>query len=312
MRNVDVAVVGAGPAGVSAALTVARNGANVALLDETGAAGGWLRWSIAEQQSLGGDLAARRGHDIADWTARELADAGIPIIDGVAWGLFEDNVLGVVAGGASYQLRGAAVILATGSTDVTLPFPGWELPGVMTARAMLRFLHEHRVLPASRVAAVGAGALADETREALGLAGIQLVVAVDAPAELIAGGDGRVEWVESGGVRSPADGVVIALGRQPDPELALQALAEFGFSHVDQAFVPLRDASLQTSVPGVYVVGDAAGACTTAEAFAEGRLAAAAATGGNVRAAADELRALRTEARQADIERLRLPVTAGV
>jgi pyruvate/2-oxoglutarate dehydrogenase complex dihydrolipoamide dehydrogenase (E3) component len=65
---------------------------------------------------------------------------------------------------------------------------------------------------------------------------------------------------------------------------------------LDGCHVPVRSATLETSVPGVYVVGDAAGICSTAQALAEGELAAEAALGGaGLSGAQERVAALRTE-----------------
>jgi pyruvate/2-oxoglutarate dehydrogenase complex dihydrolipoamide dehydrogenase (E3) component len=116
-----------------------------------------------------------------------------------------------------------------------------------------------------------------------------------------------VEWLALGDARHAVDGVVLALGRQPDPQLAFQVLCEQGFARQDSAFVPLRGANLETSVPGVYVVGDAAGLCTVAEALAEGRVAGRAAVGADTTEAVAALARLRAPERAAAVAELRLP-----
>jgi pyruvate/2-oxoglutarate dehydrogenase complex dihydrolipoamide dehydrogenase (E3) component len=226
----------------------------------------------------------------------------------VAWGLFEGQLAGVVAGDRSMQVRASSIIIASGSTDIVTPFPGWELPGVMTARAALRSLHEWRGLPGDRVLVLGTGDAAAEVVEAFSLIGVGVTRAdVAGPV----GGDGKIAWAEVDGRRLDIDCVVIAQGRQPDPALALQALCDTGFSELDQAFVLLRRDTLETSVPGVYVVGDAAGSCSAAEAFAEGRLAGLAAVGADVTDAQADVSRLRSAARTAETERLRLPAAAN-
>jgi pyruvate/2-oxoglutarate dehydrogenase complex dihydrolipoamide dehydrogenase (E3) component len=308
MRETDVLVVGAGTAGVAAALAAREVGASVMLVDEFGAAGGWLRWSIAVQTRLSRDVPEGRGVEVAAQLAELLRAAAIQITHGVAWGLFEDQLVGVVAGDRSMQVSASSIIIASGSTDIVTPFPGWELPGVMTARAALRSLHEWRVLPGERVLVLGTGDAAVEVAEALSLAGGGISRA-DVAAEV--GGDGRVAWAEVDGRRLDIDCVVIAQDRQPDSALALQALCDTGFSESGQAFVPLRSDTLETSVPGVFVVGDAAGSCSAAEAFAEGRLAGRAAVGADVADARSDLGRLRSAARTAETARLRLPAVAN-
>ena len=308
MRTVDALVVGAGAAGAAAALAVAQAGGSVLLVDEFGCAGGYLRWSIAEQGITTGIFAGKRGDQIAAGLAEQLESEGIGVMHGVVWGLFEERLAGVVTASRSFQVQPGAIIIASGATDSVAPFAGWDLPGVITARAALRALHEWRVLPGQRVAICGRGSDAAEMRDAIELAGGRVELLGEG---LRAGGAQRVAWAEIDGQRAAVDCVVIARGRRPDPELALQALCEFDFSERDQAFVPLRGASLATSLPGVYVVGDAAGTCTTAEAIAEGQLAGLAAAGAEVSSAMRNLAALRSPQRTAELAQLRMPAPAG-
>jgi thioredoxin reductase len=285
MRAADIAVVGAGPAGIAAALTAARLGARVVLLDEQDAPGGHLRWTVSDQPGIPEPGIPARGVEIARWAERELPVAGVELVRGVVWGLFEERLLGVVDGSSAWQLRAEHVILATGATDVVKPFPGWELPGAMTATAAQRLMHLHRVLPGRDVAVVGTGEIAREVARDLQAAGAR-VRAHATPAEASAGGSGHVEWFELGGERHAVDAVVIACGRQPDAQLALQALAEVEYSAADRTFLPRRSAALETSQGGVYVAGEAGGNCGVAVAFAQGRLAALAALGSPETAAA--------------------------
>jgi thioredoxin reductase len=312
MRRADVAVVGAGPAGIAAALAAAHGGASVTLIDEWEAPGGHLRWSLTDVPPDAGELGSRRGFEIAGWATQALSDAGVTVVQlGVVWGLFEDNVLGVVTDHEAYQLAVSRVILATGATDVVYPFAGWELPGVLTGTALQRFLHGQRVIPGRAAALIGSGVWADEIAHNLAFAGVSVAVRAASDQDVRAGGDGRIEWVEVAGRQVAADCVVIALGRQPDPELAMQALCEIGYSELDGAWVPLRSRTLETSIPGVYVVGDAAGICGVAESVAEGRVAGIASVGGgDVEAALVSLAVLRTPRRAAEVERLRLPSDA--
>lgn len=280
-RSADVAVVGAGPAGIGASLAAAENGASVILIDENDAPGGHLRWTMSHQSGFGGELEGRRGVDIARWSATALGAAGVDLrVRTAVWGVFEDNLLGVASETASFDLRAGSIILATGSTDAVWPFPGWELPGVMTATAALRMMHRDRVLPGRRVVVIGTGPLARAVATDLDACGGQIVLQTASTDGVTAGGDGVVEWIGAGGNRSSCDTVVIALGRQPDFQLAMQAQAAISYSQSDGVFVPLRDESLMTSLPGVYVVGDAGGVRSPSRAYLEGAVAGAAVSGG--------------------------------
>jgi thioredoxin reductase len=310
MRSVDVAVIGAGPAGIGAALAAGSRGVSVVLIDENPHVGGHLSWSIAHQQGAVGDLSDARGVDIARWADERLRESVVDVMRGaVAWGLFDGNILGATLGERSFQLQAQSVIVATGSTALVVPFPGWEIPGVMTSTAALKLLHIHRVLPGRDVVVVGDGECADEVIEALEAAGAAVIARAASEVGVTGGGDTGIEWVEIHGRRRAADCVVIAAGRQPDPQLAVQLQAVTGYSERDGCFVPLRSVNLETSVPGVFAVGDCAGTCTSAESFAEGTVAGVAASGGDgLERALSALDGLRSPARADQVKLLALPV----
>ncbi len=265
MRGVQVAVVGGGPAGLSAAAAAAHAGAHVLLLDENRALGGQLRYRLTDLPDLAETLIAEARDAEAD-----LRTAA------VAWGLFSGPMLAVSEPQDAYHLRADHVILATGSTDLPFTFPGGSLPGVLTSRAIQMLLHVHRVLPGRRFAIVGSGSEAEEAGRDISLAGGHVAVQIDPRlngADLTAEGDDGVEAVTVAGVRHEVDVVVIAAGRQPDAELALMAECGAGYAATLGGFIPLRDHDLRTSVPGILVAGDAAGIGDVATAIAEGRFA---------------------------------------
>jgi thioredoxin reductase len=264
MRRAQVAVVGGGPAGLSAATTAARAGAQVILLDENHKLGGQLRYRLTE--SPGFDNLPRLGTSLI----AEARDAGIDLHAGaVVWGLFPGSILAVTEPDNAYHLQADQIILATGSTDLPFTFPGSSSPGVMTSRAIQIILHIHRVLPGRRFAVIGTGPEAEEVSRDIELAGGQVVARVD----------------PEHGISAMADDIditIIAVGRQPDCELALMVECEAGYATNLGGHVPLRDQNLRSSVPGIIVAGDAGGVCDVATAIAEGQfagLSAAAALG---------------------------------
>ncbi|GBD15261.1 Hydrogen cyanide synthase subunit HcnB [bacterium HR26] len=309
MKSTAIAVIGAGPAGIAAALAAAEAGAAVTLIDEHPAVGGQLRWRIAPLRGLDDALDGLPVCRAAETLHERLAAADVSVLTGaVAWGLFEDGCLAVATPGGSFLLQAEKIVVATGSVDLVLPFPGWTLPGVMTARAAQIMLHLHRVLPGRRVAVVGEGPDAAEIVHDLEMAGAEVVLRAADPAQVVASGEGRVERVSANGERREANAVVIALGRQPDPELALQAQVDLGYSTRLDCHLPLRSELLETSRPGLYVAGEAAGAVDLAESFAEGRLAGLAAAGATlerIAAAQEALARARSPERSAEVDRLR-------
>lgn len=279
MIAVDVAVVGGGPAGMGAAVSAARAGASTVLFDEQTAPGGQLRYRIAMQRTADGD---RRPSAIAARLLGELDASGADVrARATVWGLFADNVLGVAEAGAAFAVRARCVILATGSTDLPLPFAGGSLPGVMTARALQILLHVERVRPGRRFAVIGSGGIAEEIADDIASAGGEVVATDpgDTPDRLRAEGARGVTRLHVEGRAFEADCVVLAMGRQPDIRLAQMAEATAAFDADLGGFTTVADASLCASLPGLFVAGDGAGICTVAEALAEGRYAGVGAAG---------------------------------
>jgi pyruvate/2-oxoglutarate dehydrogenase complex dihydrolipoamide dehydrogenase (E3) component len=275
-------------------MAAAESGARTLLVDEQAAVGGQLRWRLGTVEIPHANLAAQPGpfvaRDLAAWLGTRSDK--LEIATGtIAWGLFEDNVLGLSTEESAYQVQSDAIILATGSTDIALPFPGWTLPGVMTARALQIFMHVHRVLPARRWVVLGDGDQAEEVADDIEAAGGEVARRWPDGGTIEAGGNAEVEQVLCDGEPVAADGVALALGRQPDPELAFQARVDAAFDWTLGGHVPILDSDLRTSDSGILVCGDASGICTIQEAALEGRLAGLIAAGAD----ADQVDSARRE-----------------
>ena len=280
MRREEVVVVGGGIAGTCAALSARDAGYSVTLIEEQSAVGGYLRWTLSPQDGLPDEFAGMRGFEIAQRAWERLYDAGVNVqLNSTAWGLFDDQVLAVVNPESSYRLRADRIILATGSSDIAVPFSGWEVAGVMTARAALIAMNLHRVLPGKTVGLVGSGSDLDEVRLSLDLAGATIGLHVADALSATSGGEGHVQWLSDGKSQVEVVAIVTVNGVQPDAELALHVQVDTRHSSRSGVHVAVRDDNLMSTVANLYVVGDAAGNCGAAQAAYEGRLAGYAATG---------------------------------
>lgn len=156
----DLLVIGAGPAGLAAAVAAARAGATVALLDGAPRPGGQY-W-----RHRAGDTGA--GHH--DWGKfaglRAALDAAVSthaiayLADHPVWHLQRSDdgfTAHVVHGGQAREVHARAVVIATGAHDRQLPFPGWTLPGVFTAGGVQALLKGQGVLVGKRVVVAGTG-----------------------------------------------------------------------------------------------------------------------------------------------------------
>jgi sarcosine oxidase subunit alpha len=285
---------------MTAAAVAAGAGARTILLDEQPALGGHLRWRTLTVPGVNLTLRGLPGVQVVERLSEGLLAAGVDIETSTSvWGLLDHQTLNIVGPEAPGQLRARTIILATGSTDIVEPFPNATLPGVLTARAALIFLNIHRVFPGRRFAVVGNGQIAEDVATELELAGAEVVCRPAAVAGLRVTGRYGVERVDAGDASYEVDSVVLALGHQPDAALAAQAGASFGYSAAC-GYAPLRTRLLETSIPQLYVIGEAAGVTSAAEAMAEGRLVGLRAVGASeaeLDHAYSRLEALRTPER---------------
>ncbi|WP_321948929.1 NAD(P)/FAD-dependent oxidoreductase [Paraburkholderia sp. J10-1] len=156
---VDVVVVGAGPAGMSAATHSARAGLSVVLIDEQDAVGGQIYRAIGRadarrKEILGPDYAA--GDAIAQAFARSGARH---VAHASVWQVTREHAVHYLKDGKVGSLQAKRVILASGALERPFPIPGWTLPGVLTAGAAQILLKSAGEVPASPPVLAGCGPL---------------------------------------------------------------------------------------------------------------------------------------------------------
>jgi NADPH-dependent 2,4-dienoyl-CoA reductase/sulfur reductase-like enzyme len=155
----DVAIVGAGPAGLAAAATCAGAGLSTVLFDEQPAAGGQIYRSITETA-----LTNREVLGPSYWKGEALVEqfraSGARYVPGATvWSITRDRDIGVSHGGGSQIVNARRIILCTGALERPFPIPGWTLPGVMTAGAAQILLKSSGVVASGRVVLAGCGPL---------------------------------------------------------------------------------------------------------------------------------------------------------
>lgn len=158
--NHAVTIVGAGPAGISAALTLADHGVPAILIDEAEHIGGqyYKHFGVAPRSSRGRELDQlhQQGRERLNALERSSVDVRLGT---TVWGFFEPDRLALVADDRVDVLEARSVLIATGAVERIAAFPGWTLPGVMTAGAAQRLLSHDGVLPGRRFVLVGTGPL---------------------------------------------------------------------------------------------------------------------------------------------------------
>jgi thioredoxin reductase len=157
----SIVIVGAGPAGLSAAVEAANRGAHVTLVDEAQRPGG----QIYRQGSP-----ALAGRDVAEAAEtrrkKRLLDAFDRVLDRIdyrpnttAYAMFGSGGVHLASGDRTEVVSADAIVLANGMREVAMPFPGWTTPGVMYAGGAQSLIKAQRTLPGRSVVVAGSGPL---------------------------------------------------------------------------------------------------------------------------------------------------------
>lgn len=157
-RVCDLLVLGAGPAGLSAAAVAAKAGARVMVIDERPQSGGQFFKPLAPSHNHHGTL-PKQWRD-GDKLLNEVISAGAEVLQqATVWAAFSAQEIGVIVAGQSLLIRPKQLIIATGAYERPVPFPGWTLPGVMTTGAGQTLSKAYRVAAGDRVLVSGNGPL---------------------------------------------------------------------------------------------------------------------------------------------------------
>jgi NADPH-dependent 2,4-dienoyl-CoA reductase/sulfur reductase-like enzyme len=176
-------IVGSGPAGMAAATEAARAGLSSLLLDEAPGAGGQIyRPSpanfIARNSSHGGrDLA--RGNQMRDALLALSAQVEVRSRTSVI-SIGNGRSVQWTDGNRAGTLVAEQLILATGAYDRPMPFPGWTLPGVLTAGGTQSFIKTLGVRPGKRALVAGTGPLLLVVANQLHKSGVEVVAVLEA------------------------------------------------------------------------------------------------------------------------------------
>lgn len=309
----DAIVIGAGPAGMSAASRLAESGAQVLLIDEQAEPGGQIYRAAERNESrtllkhaLGAEY--QRGEALV---ARLRASGTALMLATAVWRVDADGPAGTTVwtrrDGVLARHHARHVVVATGALERPVPVEGWTLPGVMSVGGLQILLKSSGLVPEGRVVLAGTGPLfylyacqclevgvrgltlldtaARENRwpslrslpgafRGEGLRylakGAGLMASIRRGARLHAGvrelrilGTGRAERIafrDAGGWHEiPCDLVGLHEGVIPNAQMTLALGCVHDWDERAASLRPRRDVAGATSVPGLYVAGDAGG-----------------------------------------------------
>jgi len=311
MMNVDLLVVGAGPAGLSAAAAAGTHGLDVLILERGHQPGGQL---VKQTHMFFGSkeqYAAFRGFEIADFLLDEIkSKSNISLkLNATALATYDDGVWTAEIDGKYIKIKPRAVVVAAGASEKTILFPGNDLPGVYGAGAVQTLMNQYGVRPAQRVVMLGAGNIGLIVSYQLLQAGVEVVAVIEASPQI--GGylvhasklrrmgvpiltshtvksaqgaetlesvttwaiDNKWQGIPGTEVTWSVDTLCISVGLSPLCELLWQAGCEMVFIPELGGYVPARDKNMTTSIKGIFSAGDAAGVEEASVAMVGGRLA---------------------------------------
>ena len=181
MERYDLVIVGAGPAGLSAAVEAAKTGMKVIVFDENAKPGGQLFKQIHKFFGSKEHKAKIRGFKIGEELLQEASDLGVTVqLNATVVGLYDEKEITVKIEDEIRHVKGDTILIATGASENMVTFRGWTKPGVIGAGAAQTMMNLHHVKPGNRILMLGSGNVGLVVSYQLMQAGCEVVAVVDA------------------------------------------------------------------------------------------------------------------------------------
>jgi NADPH-dependent 2,4-dienoyl-CoA reductase/sulfur reductase-like enzyme len=310
MKNYDLAIIGAGPAGLSASIEASKHGVKTIIIDENISPGGQLFKQIHKFFGSKEQMAGFRGYEIGEKLLSLAKNNKVDImLNTKAIGIDEHNTLAVIKNEVYLEINPKKIILCCGATEKPLAFTGWTLPGVIGAGAAQTLVNVHRVIPGKNVFMIGSGNVGLIVSYHLLQAGIRVKAIVEASQKIngysvhasklrrngipfmlgytinramgkeqlerieLIKVDGKFNKIPSTEIQFDADTLCLAVGLSPSTELARMIGCNLNYISALGGYIPIVDENMETSIKNVYAAGDMIGIEEATIAMEEGRLA---------------------------------------
>lgn len=311
MKEIEILIIGGGPAGMCAAINAAEAGANVMLVERDLSLGGQL---IKQTHMFFGSekqYASTRGIDIANILLEKINNfKNITIcLNTTVLAIYEDGIVTLEENDKYFKVKPESIIVATGASEKTLGFPNNDLPGIYGAGAVQTLMNVYGIKPGNKVLMVGSGNIGLIVSYQLMQAGVEVAGIVEASPNI--GGylvhaskirrlgipiytqytvkeaygkdyltgasicklDKNWNQIPGTEIDMDVDVICVATGLSPLSELLWQAGCEMKYVNELGGFVPLRNENLETTVSRIYIAGDIGGIEEASSAMVEGYLA---------------------------------------
>lgn len=300
----DVLIIGAGPAGMSAALEAETNGLDTVLIDASFSLGGHLKYQTQMMNNLPSQFENQRGTTLVKTLEDSLLSSKVTILlKHTMIGTYKDGSIGVSDGKHTFSIHTKKVIISTGFSEEAHLFPGWTKPGVMTVGAAQVLINYERVLPGKNALIQGSNDFSLEVAKQLKACGvniqgiiedgnalisndkelIQEIISLGIPlflkssiTEVQGAGEVKKVIIDHAGAEVVLKADLICVGKGVTPIVEPFELMGCDLTYKEKlgGFVPKYSENLETSVQSVYIAGKAAGITCLGADLLSGQLAA--------------------------------------
>ncbi|MCM3766026.1 NAD(P)/FAD-dependent oxidoreductase [Neobacillus niacini] len=285
----DVLIIGAGPAGLTAAVETASRGLDVTIVEESLSMGGQLIQQTQVLGSLPSFYQPKRGFELAQRLRKLVEDTSVRCLLGHrVIGFYKDGSVGISDEANVFPLKAKKIIVATGAAEKAIAFPKWTLPGIMTIGAAQTLLNRDFVLPGKHAVIIGTSDFAMDVALQLSEGGVQVKAMVEKSQTVLARDTEKVNQVSKMGIpvhvnssikeargigrveeidieqreqimTIPLDTVCVDGGRSPILDVFYQLECSFGYQRELGGWIPQYNPFFRTDREDVFLAGNAAG-----------------------------------------------------